>query len=313
MEIKQFKVIPSKQKKELYNFIKSTDLTYNKTYIEMMKIYESDTFNEGSTVFIVFYKGEIKGSVALITKEISIKGEAFITDIYVERENISKQDAYSNSTLKVLNTKIILEHLIERAVEYCNMCNARSIKIGIRKSEKQLIQYINNLGFDHIYDAVVMRYKEDKNMVMKTNNDIELKPLCILNAHEYMDIHNDAFKNSPNGGTIDEVEVKDYIVQNANNEDLIGICFAQKKPCGIYELSIDGDTGWVDILAIAPVYQNSGLGKSLLVKCIKKLYEQNLDEVKLLVITSNNIAVNMYKASGFEMEKVFSYWFEKKL
>ena len=183
------------------------------------------------------------------------------------------------------------------------MCNARSIKIGIRKSEKHLITYINKLGFNHIYDAVVMRYKGDKNMVLKVNNDIELKPLCILNSHEYMNIHNDAFKNSPNGGTIGEVEVKDYIVQYANNEDLIGICFSQKKPCGIYELSIDGNTGWIDTLAIAPIFQNSGLGKSLLVKCIKKLYEKNLDEVKLLVITSNYIAVNMYKASGFEKEK----------
>ena len=48
-------------------------------------------------------------------------------------------------------------------------------------------------------------------------------------------------------------------------------------------------------------------------KCIKKLYEKNLDQIKLLVITSNDIAVNMYKENGFEEEKVFSYWFEKKL
>ena len=48
--------------------------------------------------------------------------------------------------------------------------------------------------------------------------------------------------------TIDELEVKDYIVQYANNEDLIGICFVQKKPCGIYELSIDGNIGWIDTL-----------------------------------------------------------------
>ena len=52
----------------------------------MTKIYESDTFNDGNTVFIAFDNGKIKGSIALITKEISIKGEAFITDIYVERE-----------------------------------------------------------------------------------------------------------------------------------------------------------------------------------------------------------------------------------
>ena len=142
MEIKQFQAISSPQKKELYNFIKSTDLTYNKTYIEMTKIYESDTFNDGKSVFIIFYKGKIKGSMAVITKEISIRGEAFITDIYVERQN----------------TEIFLKILIERVTEYCNICSARNIKLGIRESEIHLISYINKLEFNHIYDAVIMRY-----------------------------------------------------------------------------------------------------------------------------------------------------------
>lgn len=296
MEIKQFSVITSSQKKELYKFIKSTDLTYNKTFIEMTKIYDSDTFNDGNTVFIVFDKGQIKGSIALITKEIRIKGEAFITDVYVEKEN----------------TEIILKILIEKIVEYCKMDIAISIKIGIRQSEKHLIPYISKFGFNHIYDAVVMRYAGDTNMILNLNKDMELKPLCISNSQEYRDIHNGAFKDSPNGGSIDEVEVKDYIVQYANNEDLIGLCFFEKKPCGIYELSSDENIGWIDSLAIAPIYQNSGLGKLLITKCINKLYENKLEEIKLLVITSNKIAMDMYKQSGFEEECVFSYWFEKK-
>lgn len=312
MEIKRFKSISSQQKKELYNFIKTIDETYNKTYIEMIRIYESDTFNDGDTVFIVIDSGKIKGSLALITKEISIKEEAFITDIYVKRENGSNEAEYLNSKSIDLNIEIVLRILIERAIECCNMCNATSIKIGIRKSEKHLITYINNLGFDHIYDAAVMRYKMDKNIV-EVNNDIELRPLCILNSLDYMNIHNDAFKNSPNGSTINEVEAKDYIIQYASDEDLIGICYVQNKPCGIYELSINNNIGWVDTLAIAPNFQSRGFGNSLIMKCLKKLYERNLDEVRLLVITSNDIAVNMYKGSGFEEERVFSYWFEKKI
>ncbi|MBU3127277.1 GNAT family N-acetyltransferase [Clostridium tagluense] len=297
MEIKQFKIISSQQKKELYNFIKSTDLTYNKTYIEMTKIYESDTFNEGDNVFILFVRGQIKGSIAVITKEISIKGEAFITDICVERKNAEKNLCF----------------LMETIVKCCNAYTAKNIKIGIRKNEIHLIPYIRKLEFTHIYDAVVMKHKKDENMGLKVNNNIDLRPLCILNSHEYMNIHNETFRNSPNGGTINDLDVKDYIVQYANNEDLIGICFDQNNPCGIYELSIDGNTGWVDTLGITPIYQRKGLGSALIVKCIKKLYEKNIDEIKLLVITSNDIAVNMYKRMGFEEESVFSYWFEKNI
>ena len=311
MEIKQFNLISSLQKRELYNFIKSTDLTYNKTYIEMTKIYESDTFNEGNSVFILFHKGKIKGSAALITKEISINGEAFITDICVAVDNGETENICVNNTLEISNTESFLKLLIETVVHYCNKFSYKSIKVGIRESEMYLIQYINKLEFNHIYDAVIMRYRGDRNIHLKAKAEMELKPLCILNSKEYMNIHNEAFKNSPNGAAVDEVEVKDYIVQYANNEDLIGICFFEEKPCGIYELSIDGNTGWVDTLGITPKFQNSGLGSSLIIKCIEKLYEKKLNEIKLLVITSNNIAVKLYKNNGFEEESVFSYWFEK--
>ena len=295
MEIKEFKEMSPLQKKELYDFIKSMDLTYNKSYAEMTKIYESDTFNDGETVFTVFHNEKVKGIAALITKEISIKGEAFITDVYVEIDNAQR----------------VLEILIETIVEYCNFCNTRSIKIGIREGETHLIPHISKLQFNHIYDAVIMKYKDHKDIPVKENKCIKLVPLSISNSKQYMDIHNQAFKNSPNGGTIDEVEVKDYIVRYANDEDLIGLCFCQEEPCGIYELSINGNVGWIDTIGIAPKYQKKGFGTILITECIKKLSEKNINEIKLLVITTNDVAMKMYKENRFEEEKVFSYWFEK--
>jgi len=299
MEFRRFKVLSTLQRKELYNFIIRSDLTYKKTYIEMIKTYESDIFNEGNNTFILFGNGLVKGSVAVITREISIKGEAYATDIHIENKDVD------------VETTLCL--LLKEVSNYCNSCGARVLKVGIRENKKQLISYLKKIEFTHIYDAVVMSYKKDKNMVLKVNNDMELIPLKILNSHEYMNIHNGAFESSPNGSTIDEIEVKDYIVQYANNENLIGICIVQKRPCGIYELSIDENIGWIDILGITPSYQNEGLGKKLLAKCIERLYEKSLDEIRLLVITSNDVAVTMYKNYGFKAEKVFSYWFEKAI
>jgi ribosomal protein S18 acetylase RimI-like enzyme len=297
MEIKQFKEITIPQKVQLYNFIKNTNSNYNKTYIEMTKIYESDTFNVGDSVFILLDNYEVKGSLAIITKEISIKGEAFITDIYITNENLEKNLCF----------------LIEEAMTYCINCSARSVKVGIRESETHLIPYINKLEFSHIYDAVVMRYKGNKEIVLKANKKIELVNLFVSNSKQYMNIQNEAFIHSPNGGTIDQVEVMDYIVKYANNQDLIGLCYFEKKPCGMYELSLDGDIGWIDTLAVSPECQNKGIGKLLLMNCIGRLWEKHVEEIKLLVITSNAVAVKMYKENGFEDETVFSYWFEKTL
>ena len=297
MEIKQFKEITIPQKKELYNFIKNTNSNYNKTYIEMTKIYESDAFNEGNSVFILLDNYEVKGSLATITKEISIKGEAFITDIYIANENLERNLCF----------------LMEEAMTYCSNCSARCVKVGIRESEKNLMPYINKLEFRHIYDAVIMRYKGDKDIVLKANKKIELVDLSISNSKQYMNIQNEAFIESPNGGTIDEVEVMDYIVKYANNQDLIGLCYFEKKPCGMYELSLDADIGWIDTLAISPECQKKGIGKLLLMNCIERLWEKHVEEIKLLVITANEVAVKLYKENGFEEETVFSYWFEKNV
>ena len=297
MDIKQFKEISNLQRMELYSFIKSVDLYYNKTYIEMIKIYESDTFNGGDSIFILFNNGQVKGSIAVITKEISIKGEVYITDIYTGDENLERN----------------LCILIEKTIEYCSICSARIVKIGVRGSEMNIIPHIVKMEFVHIYDAVIMKYGGVKDKTSKLNKEIDVVPLSILNSHEYMSIHNKAFENSPNGGTIDEIDVKDYIVRYANNEDLIGICYFEKEACGIYELSLNGKLGWIDTIGIAPKYQKKGLGRALIMQCIEKLWENNVDEIKLLVITSNEIAVKMYKENGFEEEKVFSYWFEKLL
>jgi len=87
----------------------------------------------------------------------------------------------------------------------------------------------------------------------------------------------------------------------------------KKKPCGIYELSLDGKIGWIDTIGIVPEYQKRGLGKDLVEKCIQRLWENSINEIKLLVITSNEVAVKMYEQSGFEKEVVFSYWFEKNI
>ncbi|MCB2295384.1 GNAT family N-acetyltransferase [Clostridium algoriphilum] len=297
MTIKKFKVLSNLKRKELYNFIKSKDLTYNKTYLEMIRTYESDIFNEGNNIFILFDKSQIKGSMAVITKEISIKGEAYVTDICIENEGVE--------------TSLCL--LLKEIVDICNICSGRILKVGIRENEKQLIPYLKKIEFTHIYDVVVMNYKKGENMGLEVSNDMQLIALDILNSTEYLNIHNGAFESSPNGTAINEIEVKDYIVQYANNEDLIGISFVHNIPCGIYELSIHQNIGWIDTLGIAPSYQNKGLGKKLLAKCIKRLYEDELDEIKLLVITSNNIAATMYKRYGFKEEKVFSYWFEKPI
>jgi ribosomal protein S18 acetylase RimI-like enzyme len=297
MEIKQFKLLSVEQKEELYNFIKNTDLTYNKSFIEMNNIYESDTFNDGNSVFILFHKDVIIGSAAVITKEINIKGEAFVTDLYVSRENVEANLCY----------------LMEKIVGYCKICTARSVKIGIRESETHLIPYIKAIEFTHIYDAVIMKHTICVDKICGPYSKIELQPLSISNSREYMNIQNESFRNSPNGATIDELVVKDYIVRYANDEDLIGMCFFEDNACGVYELSIDGNIGWINTLGIAPIYQKKGLGSALIAKCIKKLYEQNLNEIKLLVITSNDSAVKMYKKNGFKQEKVFSYWFERTI
>lgn len=300
MEILTFNKLCNRNKEDLYNFINNLDIDYNKSFEDMIKVFESEVFNYGENVFVIFENGYIKGSISVITRETKVSGDAYITDIHIEEDTLRK------------NSKI-LSSLMGEAEKACDTPFTKKIILGIRNELMYLSSYIESYNFKYIHDAIIMKYDLDKISQLENNIKVEFIPLTDENKDEFRTIHNEAFKGSPNAATLSEEEVQDFIFQYRGNEDLVGIVKNNNNSAGIYMLADIDNEGWIDNIGVLNSSRRNGIGKAIIKKSIQLLKKRNVRAIKLLVISSNEAAYNFYNKYGFKEELIFSKWFEKKV
>ncbi len=300
MRILTFDRLYDKNREDLYNFIINLDENYNRTLEDMIKLFESEIFNYGKNVFAIFEDGDIKGAISAITREVKISGDGYITDIYIAEKTLQKNPN-------------ILSLLMSKAEDACDKAFSKRIILGIRNKIIYLSPYIESYKFKYIHDAIIMKYDFDKLSQLQNNIEVEFIPLTEKNISEFRIIHNEAFKGTPNAGTLSEEEVENFIHQYKGNEELIGIVKDNGVNVGIYMLADIDNEGWIDNIGVLNNSRRNGIGKAIVKKSIELLKKRNVIEIKLLVISSNEVAYNFYNKYGFKEELVFSKWFEKKV
>lgn len=297
MEILSFNKLSNENKEDLYNFIISLDEYYNKSLEEMIKLFESEVFNYGENVFVIFENGCIKGTMSAITRETKISGQAYITDIYIEE-----------STLK--ENFSIFSSLITKAEKACDTNFTKKVVLGIKNKIMYLSPYIERHNFKHIHDAIIMKYDFHNEPKLESNTEVEFISLTYENKDEFRTIHNEAFRGSANAATLSEEEVQEFIFQYKGNEELIGIVKYNSNNVGIYMLADIDNEGWIDNIGILNEFRGNGIGKAVVRKSVEILKSRNIDIIKLLVISSNKSAYRLYNKYGFKEELIFSKWFE---
>lgn len=300
MEILTFNKLCNENKEDLYNFINNLDIDYNKSFQDMIKLFESEVFNYGENVFVIFEDGYIKGTISVITRETKASGDVYITDMYIAEDTLQK------------NSKI-LSSLMSKAEEACDTPFTKRIILGIRNKIMYLFSYIESYNFKYIHDATIMKYDLDKISQLENNIKVEFISLTDENKDEFRTIHNEAFKGSPNAGALSEEEVQDLIFQYKGNEDLVGIVKNNNNSVGIYMLADIDNEGWIDNIAILNRFRRNGIGKAIIKKSVEILKNRDIGVIKLLVISSNEAAHKLYTKYGFEEELIFSKWFEKRV
>lgn len=296
MIIKSFTELSIDEKKRLYDYIISIGCShYFDNFKEMVKDYIGIVFNYGESHFSLWDDVEVRGTLAVITKEVKEKGEAFITGI-----NIREEDSRHFSLL------------LDRGLNYISTLEPEIIKLGIYTSISYLIPVVLEHGFNEVYKAMIMRYKGGSSVVDGSARAVEFQSICEDNKKVFQSIHNRAFIKSPNGSIQTDEQLEDIMREYKDCPQLAGVCLYEGRPSGMYELSIKNSTGWIECLAVDPDHWGMGIARELLGKSVKILLTSGAEEVKLFVISSNTRAVNLYERNGFIQEKVTSRWFEKR-
>jgi len=304
MGIFSYKDLDEVKQLEVYEFVKEVNEVLSKTFEELKKFYLGEVFNYGEDLYVSFDEDKVVGTIGVITKEIPIKGEAFITELYINKD-------FLDYTSKEYGEHIINE-LLNKAVQICENHKAEVITLGFKPKLSYLEGYVSNIGFNKTHEAIIMKYAKENVDKEEKLNSIELEPLKEENIIEFMEAHNKGFSGTTNAANLSLEEVQDFLKDYKGNEELIGIVKSEGKTVGMYMLAVIDNIGWIDNIAILEEYRTKGLGKVLIAKCIECLKNREVETIKLLVMSSNAVAYSFYKNYGFEEEVVFSTWYQKR-
>lgn len=276
-------------------FKKYNEFSNISTLDEYIKHCKSSHFNNGRDYYILIEEDSVKAVAGLITKSIKESGDAYITNISCKEED-----------------KDHLDYLLKYIRMKTGNLPKHKLKVGFNKDHIHIEEILLKNGGSNSYEILEMRQSNYKLLEQITENDnLKYELLTDNNETDYIFAHNESFKKSPNGSTIDKDDMKD-IYENYNKYPYYEIAVVYKKDVvvGFYEILIDNNVGEIDSIGVIPEYQGNGFGLQILKRTVDRLKEQKVRETELIVVDTNKKAFEMYKKYGFKVKKVYSKWYE---
>ncbi len=258
------------------------------SFEDMEKQYRAEEFDFGKSVIVIIDEEDITGTAAVVLKECKEKGIAYVI----------KLDIYENSE----NKKFAICEIIKESKDLATKYGANQVFLGTK--DDALIKILKNLGMEKQYSIIRMKL-DDRNVKYKPLDLIELSE---QNKNEYLTIYNSSFREAPNGSTLTEKELEEY-VKNADENNCYYIVSVNNEKVGFLQFKIENCIGEFDLGLIKEV-RGKGYGKQLLETAISFLNEKKVAEINLTVVTKNVVALNVYKKRGFIESELLSDWFQ---
>lgn len=253
--------------------------------------FKSEEYDFGRGIILKVFGESIIGRVSVILKECRIKGVAYVI-------NLEIKDG-------VADKKLVAFELMDEVKSIARKYGAEKTYFGT--SDEEIIKILNSRKIYKQYSSLRMTLNDRKTRYSPLN----LIKLAENNKKEYLFINNDAFREVPNGSTLSEGEVEEYIKKSDENN----YCFIvtmNKDNIGFLKFNIENGVGEFD-LGLVKTARGKGYGKKLLETAISFLNSKQVAEISLIVITKNTLAYDMYKKRGFKESKLISNWFELQM
>jgi len=255
---------------------------------DMDKQFKSEEFDFGKGVIVKINDENIIGTASVILKECSEKGIAYVIKLDINE--------------RVEDKKSAICEIVEESKIVAKKYGAKQIFLGTK--DEVIVRTLNDLNIDKQYSAIRMTL-EDRRVKYTPFN---LAKLSEKNKKEYLIIYNDAFKEVPNGATLKEKEVEEYI-KKADENNCYYIATMNNDKVGFLQFNIQEGVGEFDLGLIKAV-RGKGYGKLILETAISFLNTKKVAEISLIVITKNTVAFDMYKKRGFKESELVSDWFQ---
>lgn len=284
MDFKRYSELAITERRQLFTFVTSLGGRSDfKCVDEMDSVYSGPLFDQGSLHFSYWKKGDFIASVGVIAKEAEWKGELYITDLIVPEANIKYFPVLLKDVFKATED---LPH--------------QTVKLGIRTAQMYLIPLAIELGFTQYARAINMLLS---NITLASQSSLRFQP---AEPDEYVCLHNDAFRASPNSGLISEADFYESIEKGVD----LFIGYKEEEPVSILNIRLKDEIGVIDAVGVSPLHRGKGYGRATLIEGLNRLTKMGAKSFKLLVFSSNKEAYSLYRSFGFIEESTVGYWFE---
>ncbi|MNM62972.1 ribosomal-protein-alanine N-acetyltransferase [compost metagenome] len=151
-----------------------------------------------------------------------------------------------------------------------------------------------------------MEYVGNLNGLESTeHSDIKILEAIDEDLEELVEISKRSFGES-------EEEAKGYIMKSLKADNRIQYKVTYKKECiGLAGVYIEETEATIFGFGILPEYRGIGLGKQVLKLILIELRHKNVDEILIDVDSNNEVAFELYKKMGFDIEVAFDYYRRK--
>jgi len=101
---------------------------------------------------------------------------------------------------------------------------------------------------------------------------------------------------------------RNFLLVAKNRKRLVGFAFASVPRD--YPLDIAEFVGVINDVYVLPEFRGKGIGKKLVVECLKRMKAYKVNAVRLMVLTENRTAIKLYEKLGF---RTYRYGMIKRL
>jgi ribosomal protein S18 acetylase RimI-like enzyme len=295
--IVRFDELDAEQRQFFYRFLATYRPDDDQDDEAHASYYGGELFDYGANVLIAVDGDRIAGCIGIITREIPVKDEAYLVRFHIEGENRS-----------------VAEHLLQRAVGLCELHKAGTILAGIAPAESFVRQVVRDEGFAERHQALVLTLDPAVTELRPVREGrLRYRYVDETNRGLFQTLHNDIFRFVPNGGAVSDEEMDELMKKHAATPELLGLAYRDERLVGFYELESTDGEGWIHSIGIDPSFQGQGFGREMLLYLIPVLARHGAERMKLIVMSSNEPAIQLYRRLGFREERVLSVWYAMSL
>lgn len=284
--IKSFIELNVDENREVQIYLNSIQKS-NRSISEIKAEFNTKVYNFGEGVLFYFRDNRVIGSVKIVLEAIKYLSTSYIHFITIA-ENVEDEVH-------------IVNELIQFAINIAESKGCSKILLGVR--DERIVKLLNELGYSISYNAYKMKL-EDR---IIRSEPLELINLSEENKKDYLKVFNKSFSDMPHGCYYEMDDIENYLKDTSENRYYL--VTDNKKLIGFLNIEVENSIGSFDI-GLCREYRGLGYRKRLLETAINVLNKANVDNVKLIVIEKNTVALNMYLKRGFVIDDILSHWIE---